>query len=173
LISLSLARAEAAGSPDRFVPLDEQDTRLWDRELIAMGESYLRRARALGRIGRFQLEAAIQSAHCDRARSGFTDWTALRKLYTALVSIAPTLGARVARAATIGRTDGPTAGLAALEGIGDPTVERFQPAWATRAHLLAEAGRTDEARRAYDKAITLTTERGVRAYLEGRRDALP
>jgi predicted RNA polymerase sigma factor len=172
LISLSLARAEAVGSPDRFVPLEEQDTRLWDGELIAMGESYLRRAHALGRIGRFQLEAAIQSAHCDRARSGTTDWAALRKLYTALVSLAPTLGARVARAATIGRTDGPAAGMAALEGIGDPTVERFQPAWATRAHLLAEAGRPDEARRAYDKAITLTTERGIRTYLEGRRDAL-
>src|SRR5690606_8826597 len=74
LISLSMARAPARGSADTFVPLEQQDTRLWDRDLIAQGEHLLRRARALDRIGRFQLEAAIQSVHCDRAASGRTDW---------------------------------------------------------------------------------------------------
>jgi RNA polymerase sigma-70 factor (ECF subfamily) len=95
-----------------------------------------------------------------------TDWRALRKLYAALVAIAPTLGARVAHAATTGRVEGPDAGLAALEAIADPAVHRFQPAWATRAHLLAEAGRTGEAARAYARAISLTTEPAVRRHLE-------
>jgi len=172
LISLSLARANARGAADRFVPLEEQDPATWDAKLIAEGEHYLRRAQRLGRIGRFQLEAAIQSVHCARATLGFTDWAALTKLYDALVSLAPTLGARVALAAAIGRVEGPEAGLAALDRIPDAKAARFQPAWATRAHLLAEAGRVTEARLAYEKAISLTTERGVREYLENRRSLL-
>ncbi|HEX6069895.1 MAG TPA: DUF6596 domain-containing protein [Longimicrobiaceae bacterium] len=166
LIALSLARVGARGAPHEFVPLEEQDTSLWNRELIAEGERGLRMAHALGRIGRFQLEAAIQSVHCARAASGETDWAALGRLYDALVALAPTLGARVARAATIGRLEGAEAGLAALEEITEPALARFQPAWATRAHLLADAGRTEEAARAYAKAISLTTELPVRRYLE-------
>ena len=168
LISLSLSRAPARGPADGFVPLEDQDTSLWDADLIAQGEEYLRRAHALGKVGRFQLEAAIQSVHCARAVSAATDWPALGKLYAALVAIAPTLGARVALAATIGRNHGPDAGLSTLDEITEAGVQRFQPAWATRAHLLAKAGRAEEARWAYEKAISLTTERGVRAYLEAR-----
>jgi RNA polymerase sigma-70 factor (ECF subfamily) len=172
LLSLSMSRTDARGSADVYVPLDEQDTALWDAKLIAQGEQYLRRAHALGRLGRFQLEAAIQSVHCARAVTGSTDWAALRKLYAALVSIAPTLGARVAFAATIGRTEGPHAALAALDAITDPPMQRFQPAWATRAHFLAEIGRKEDAKEAYDRAISLTTERAARTYLEHRRSAL-
>ena len=172
LLSLSMSRTHARGSADVYVPLDEQDTALWDADLMAVGEHYLHRAHTLGRVGRFQLEAAIQSVHCARAVSGSTDWTALRKLYAALVSIAPTLGARVAFAATIGRTEGPHAALAALDAITDPAMQRFQPAWATRAHFLAEIGRMEDAKDAYAKAISLTTERAVRMYLENRRSAL-
>ena len=171
LISFSLSRAGSRCVSAEFVPLEEQDTSTWDRKLIAEGERYLRRAHALGRVGRFQLEAAIQSVHCARAATGVTDWAALRKLYAALVRIAPTLGARVAHAATIGRTEGPEEGLVALDRISEAAVQQFQPAWATRAHLLAEAGRTTEARHAYDKAISLTTERGARDYLEMRGHA--
>jgi RNA polymerase sigma-70 factor (ECF subfamily) len=172
LLSLSMSRTAARGSADVFVPLDEQNTTLWDADLIAIGEQYLHRAHALGRVGRFQLEAAIQSVHCARAVTGSTDWAALRKLYAALVTIAPTLGARVAFAATIGRAEGPHAALAALDAITDPALQRFQPAWATRAHFLAEIGRTEDAKEAYDKAISLTTERAVRTYLENRRSAV-
>jgi predicted RNA polymerase sigma factor len=171
LISLSLARAPARGPADAFIPLEEQDAALWDRALIAEGEGYLRRAGAAGRIGRFQLEAAIQSVHCARGTTGSTDWVALVRLHAALVVSAPSLGSRVAHAATLARTAGPEAGLAALDAIDGPAVERFQPAWATRAHLLMEAGRAGAARRAYDRAIALTTETGLRRYLEARRAA--
>lgn len=172
LISLSLSRTAARGVDAEFVPLEEQDTALWDAGLITQGERYLRLARTHDRVGRFQLEAAIQSVHCARAVTGVTDWQALRKLYAALVSIAPTLGAQVALAATIGRVEGPNAGLAALDRISGPAVRRFQPAWATRAHLLAEAERPAEAERAYRKAISLTTERGAREYLERQLSAV-
>ena len=114
-----------------------------------------------GRPGRFQYEAAIQSAHCSRP----TDVEALRKLYRALGKVAPSLGAAVALAAVEGQIDGPDAGLRALDAIDDPAVERFQPAWSTRAHLLAEAGRKGAAAHAYRTAIELTTDPGVADYL--------
>ncbi|HET7372066.1 MAG TPA: DUF6596 domain-containing protein [Gemmatimonadaceae bacterium] len=169
LISLSLARRPARGTGDEFVPLDEQAASRWDAELIAVGERYLHRARALGQMGRFQIEAAIQSVHTARATSGVTDWRALLTLHAALLSMAPTLGARVAYAAAVGRVNGPLAGLDALDAIGDEAVQRFQPAWATRAHLLAEVGRAEDAARAYERAISLTTDLGARRYLERQR----
>jgi predicted RNA polymerase sigma factor len=165
LLSFSAARAPARltaeGEP---IGLDEQNTALWDAALITEGERLLRRAHAAGSIGRFQLEAAIQSAHADRARSGTVDWAALATLHRALVRISPTLGARVALAATLGEAESPEAGLAALDLIDG--AEHFQPAWATRAHLLARCGRTADARRAYDVAITLTAAPSIRTRLE-------
>jgi RNA polymerase sigma-70 factor (ECF subfamily) len=172
LISLSLARQSARGDATTFVPLDEQDPRLWNAELIADGERYLHRASVSNRPGRFQIEAAIQSVHCARATSGVTDWSALRTLYCALIALAPTLGARVALAAAIGRTDGAVAGLESLDAIAETSVQRFQPAWATRAHLLEAAGQHDAARQAFDRAIALTTDQRTRRYLERRRDEL-
>jgi predicted RNA polymerase sigma factor len=165
LVALSLSRADARVVDGAQVPLDQQDTAHWDAGLIAQGEAWLRRAHAFGRIGRFQLEAAIQSVHNARAVSGSTDWVTLRKLYEALVRLAPTLGARVSRAAAIAHTDGPAAGLDALDAITDAAVERFQPAWATRAHLMAEVGRSREAVDAYGKAMSLSTDPATRAFL--------
>ena len=173
LISLSLARRPARGRDAEFVTLDEQDATLWDADSIALGERYLRGAQSLGRMGRFQIEAAIQSVHCARATSGATDWRALLILYEALLALSPTLGAKVARAAVLGRVEGAAAGLAALDAISDEAVQRFQPAWATRAHLLAEAGRGSEAVPAYERAISLTADVSARRYLERQRaDAL-
>ncbi|MFD1825831.1 RNA polymerase sigma factor [Mumia zhuanghuii] len=172
LVALSLARADARTSDEgRFVPLDEQDVDRWDAALIAQGEDLLGRASVRGGAvpGRFQLEAAIQSVHCARARTGRTDWQALLKLHRALVRLVPTLGARVALAAVTGRVDGPEAGLTLLDAIDDEGARRFQPAWATRAHLLAQAGRREEADAAYAKAISLTTDHPTREHLAVRR----
>jgi predicted RNA polymerase sigma factor len=166
LVCLSEARRPARRTADgAFVPLDEQDARLWDQALIARGEALLRRAHDYRRPGRFQYEAAIQSAHCSRALHGTVDLAVLRKLHRALLRVAPSLGAAVAAAAVDGEIDGPDAGLRALDEIDDPAVERFQPAWTTRAHLLAEAGRAAQAADAYRRAIELTTDPGVAEYL--------
>jgi RNA polymerase sigma-70 factor (ECF subfamily) len=99
LLTLAQSRAPARMSSP-WPPLDEQDTELWDRSLIAEGEALLRRAYAFGApLGRFQLEAAIQSAHCDRVRTGIIDRATIVQLYRGLVAIAPTIGAREALAA--------------------------------------------------------------------------
>ena len=167
LICLSMARAPArVDSSGAMVPLPDQDTSRWDAALIERGERYLVRAHQVGRIGRFQLEAAIQSVHCDRRNTGLTDWQALRKFHTALADIAPTLGAAVSLAVVIGETDGPTAGLAILDELDSPQARRFQPAFAARAHLRARAGDTLGAAEALDRAISLTTDPATRAYLQ-------
>lgn len=172
LISLSEARRPGRRTPTgRFVPLDEQDTRRWDKGLIDRGEALLRRAHAAGRPGRYQLEAAIQSAHCDRARTGRTDWRALRTLHRGLLDVAPSLGAAVSLAAVDGEIQGPETGLVVLGEINDPAVEAFQPYWATRAYLLARVGENKAAADAYSRAITLTVDDDVRDYLVSCRTA--
>jgi predicted RNA polymerase sigma factor len=170
LTALSASRAVARSNTAKpYIPLDEQDPATWDKRLIAQGEALLHRAHALSRPGRFQLEAAIQSAHCARATTGIVDRAALLKLHEALVRVAPSLGVHVALAATIGAASGPAAGLAYLDRLdGGDALRRFQPAWATRADLLARAGRADEARAAFDKAISLTTDAGMREWLSAR-----
>jgi predicted RNA polymerase sigma factor len=160
------ARRDGAGA---FVPLDEQDPGSWDAALIDRGEALLRRAHGFGRPGRYQYEAAIHSAHCSRP----VDWAALRSLHRALLRVAPSLGGAVALAAVDAEVDGPDAGLQALDAIIDPAVQRFQPAWATRAHLLARAGRAAAAAQAYRRAIDLTTDSGVAEYVRARLAALP
>ncbi|MFE3456408.1 RNA polymerase sigma factor [Nocardiopsis aegyptia] len=168
LVALSSARAAPEGA---YLPLDQQDPAGWDGGLIARGEEYLRRAGRPGRApGRFQLEAAIQAVHCDRRRTGGVDWPALRTLYTALVAVAPSLGARVAHAAVVGRMDGPEHGLALLDALPAER-ERFQPYHATRGDLLARLGLRQEAAAAHTAAAELTTDPAVRAYLRQRAES--
>ena len=173
LISFAASRAAAREVDGVFVPLEEQDVTRWDPGLIADGERLLQRAtqvreRANEPIGRFQLEAAIQAAHAARHHNGGEDWRGILRLTEALARVAPTLGARVAVAAGRGHVDGPDAGIAELDRIQDPLVDRFQPAWATRAQLLAEAGRPHDAALAYERAISLTTEPSIRRFLQDR-----
>ena len=176
LIELSAARAPARFDADgRFVPLADQDPALWDRALISRAHEHLRVAHARGQLGRFQLEAAIQAVHCARERGpdGATDWPTLLTLHRLLQAIAPSLGSGVALAAVTAEVDGPAAGLAALDALLLEAGQRarlFQPARATRAHLLDRLGRTDEAVAAYESAISLTHDTAEREYLEGRRD---
>ncbi|MGH3332161.1 MAG: RNA polymerase sigma factor [Nocardioidaceae bacterium] len=178
LISFAASRAGAREVDGVFVPLEEQDVRRWDAELIADAERLAQRATGIRvrtdePIGRFQLEAALQAAHAVRRRTGSVDWAGVLRLTEALTKVAPTLGARVARAAAVARVDGPEAGLALLARDQDPLIERFQPAWATRAQLLADAGRPRDAAVAYQRAISRTTEPAIRRFLENRLRDLP
>lgn len=163
------ARRSAAGE---FIPLSLQDAGLWDRALIAEAETALRRALECGPPGRFALEAAIQSAHAVRLVRQAPDWDAITRLYDMLVTITPALGAQIARAAALGESRGAEAGLTALDRIDPERVKDHQPWWATRAHLMAEAGRRDEARDAYRRAAGLTTDPAVRDWLLGRAASL-
>jgi RNA polymerase sigma-70 factor (ECF subfamily) len=176
LIELSVARAPArVDAGGRFVPLADQDPSLWNPHLISRAHEHLRAAHARGQLGRFQLEAAIQAVHCARARDGATDWPTLLSLHRILHVVAPSLGSGVALAAVTAEVSGPAAGLAALDALleeGGQEARRFQPARATRAHLLDRLGRREEAQAAYDSAISLTHDTAERQYLEHRRDGI-
>jgi predicted RNA polymerase sigma factor len=173
LLSLMLfcdARRAAGSSQDGwYVPLSEQDPAGWSAPEIQEAEAELAEAARFGRVGRFQLEAAIQSVHVDRARTGRTDWAAIVVFYDRLVRLAPTLGARVAQAAAVAEASGPAAGLALLDALGLPAVATYQPYWAVRAHLLRSLGRASDAAAAYDRATGLTEDPAVRRFLLDRR----
>jgi RNA polymerase sigma-70 factor (ECF subfamily) len=164
------ARRAARRTPDgRYVPLSEQNPATWDTEAIGEAEVELTTASRLGRIGRFQLEAAIQSVHAERARTGRIDWAAIVVFYENLVRLAPTLGAQVARAAAVAEAHGAAAGLAELDTIDRGAVATYQPFWAVRAHLLRQTGDAAEVDDAYDRAIGLTQDPATRQFLLNRR----
>jgi RNA polymerase sigma-70 factor (ECF subfamily) len=137
--------------------------------MIAEAERELAATAQHARPGRFQLEAAIQSVHAERARSGRTDWRALAVFYEHLVQLAPTLGARIGRAAAVAEVYGPEAGLVLLDTVDLGAVPLYQPYWAVRAHLLQRVGRTHEACDAFDRAIGLAEDDAVRRFLRERR----
>src|ERR1700674_1947142 len=164
------ARRPARRGPDgRYVPLSEQDSQLWSVALIEEAERHLAEAASGGRAGRFQLEAAIQSVHSERARSGRTQWTAITLFYEQLVRISPTLGTRTGYAAAVGEAIGPQSGLVVLDGIDPAAVSAYQPYWAVRAHLLQRSGKTREAAHAFDQAIGLAEDPAVRQFLLQKR----
>jgi predicted RNA polymerase sigma factor len=162
------ARRDAHGA---YVPLSEQDVTRWSRALIADAERALAAAARKNAPGRFQLEAAIQSAHAQRVHSGTTDWEAIALLYEGLLSLAPTTGARVAYAAALAEARNAGAGLAALDAMPADTVAAYQPYWALRGHLLRTLGRATQARESYDRAIGLSEDPAVRAFLVARSRA--
>lgn len=169
LIRFSMARKSHG---DRFVPLAEQDPAIWDRTLIASAERMLRNARQMDRLGRFQLEAAIQAVHCDRAATGKTDWQAIVALYQGLNTFAPTIGSLTAMAAAVGEAFGPRAGLLRLAQLDEKQIATYQPFWATKAHLASRSGNTEEAMEAYRRAIALTSHAPVRSFLQEKLDRL-
>lgn len=162
-------RAARRGPEGRFVPLSEQDCRRWSRPLIEEAESHLAEAASRGCMGRFQLEAAIQSVHAGQARSGRTEWDAIMLFYGQLIRISPTLGTRTGYAAAVSEVKGSEAALALLDEIDRGDVSSYQPYWAVRAHLLQRLGKVSEATDAFDRAIGLAEDPAVREFLLQRR----
>ena len=164
------ARRNARGE---YVPLADQDPALWNAELIEEAEALLYRASAMGVIGRFQLEAAVQSAHVVRRRTGASDWVAIERLYDALAAITGSPVVAINRAIAVAETRGAAAGLAALDALADdPRLSDYQPYWAARAGLLARTGKLDAADAAYQRAIGLESDPAVRRFLQQRRSEL-
>ncbi|MBN9315646.1 MAG: RNA polymerase subunit sigma-70 [Devosia sp.] len=157
------------GPGGAFVPLDQQDTALWERELIVLAESLLREASAAGPSGRYQLEAAIQSAHVARRLGGANTWPAIVALYDHLLRLTNSPVIVLNRAVAIAELEGPEVALAAIAPLAeDRRMADYQPYWAARGHLMARAGRKDEAHEAFSVAIGLTTDPAVRHYLQGQ-----
>lgn len=164
------ARRDAAGA---YVPLEEQDTRLWDVARIRQAEDLLRQANAAGPSGRYQIEAAIQSAHVARRLTGVADWAAIVALYDHLVALTGSPVALLNRAVARAEVDGPHAALTDLAPLeADERMQSYQPYWAAKGHLLSRAGHVAAAAEALRVAVGLTTDDAVKGYLLGRLAAL-
>ncbi len=164
------ARRDANGD---YVPLNQQSVEHWDAGLIEQAETLLRRAGAMGTPGRFQLEAAIQSAHVARRLTGQTNWAAIVRLYDGLATLTDSPVVAINRAVALAEAVGAPAGLAELELAGsDPRLAAYQPYWAARADLLARSGFHDEAANAYRQAIGLEADPAVRRFLQQKLAAL-
>ena len=157
-----------------FVPFEEQDVTRWDQDALATAERLLSQASAAGPSGRYQIEAAIQSAHVARRLGGAATWPAIVALYDHLLALTRSPVVALNRAVALAETDGPDAALAALEPLAaDERMSGYQPYWAARGALLARAGRTAEAREALTLALGLADDPAVRAWLRARLEALP
>jgi predicted RNA polymerase sigma factor len=164
------ARRRARRAPDgRYIPLSQQDPALWSLPLIEEAEHQLDEAYQQGRSGRFQLEAAIQSVHAERARSGGIDWAAIAIFYKQLIHVSASVGSTTGYAAAVAELNGPEAGLAILDAMDATVVSAYQPYWAVRAHLLQRLGRTPEAVESYNRAIGLAEDPAVRQFLLQKR----
>ncbi|MSP49933.1 MAG: RNA polymerase subunit sigma-70 [Alphaproteobacteria bacterium] len=164
------ARRDAKGD---YVPLADQDPAAWDQPLIEEAEALLLRASERRAFGRYQLEAAVQSAHVVRRRTGRADWAAIAQLYDALQAITDSPVVAINRAVAVAETEGALAGLAALNAVsGDPRLAEYQPYWAARAELLSRSGDTAGAEEAYVRAIGLESDPAVRRFLQRSRDEM-
>ncbi len=168
------ARRSARRSPSgEYVPLAEQDPASWDAALVAEAEALLRAASAHGMVGRYQLEAALQSAHVHRCRTGRPNWAEVVELYDVLFALSGSPVVATNRALAVAECDGAEAALEALREVEDDArLREYQPYWAARAVLLAKLGARGEARDAYDVAIGLERDPAVRRFLQGSQAAL-
>jgi predicted RNA polymerase sigma factor len=174
LMSYAEARRPARRNADgEYVPLAEQDPGQWDARMIDEAEELLRRASVLNDVGRYQLEAALQSAHVDHRRSGRADWQAVVRLYDALFELTRSPVVAINRTLAVAELHGPDVALKALpDAASDARLLEYQPYWAARADLLTRAARYAEAGEAYEIAIGLERDPAVRGFLQRRQQAL-
>jgi predicted RNA polymerase sigma factor len=149
------ARTGPHGEP---VLLPDQDRRRWDRLLVRRGLAALERVQALGGdFGPYALQAAIAATHARAVTAEETDWARIAALYRVLVEVSPSPVAELNRAVAVGRASGPAAGLEIADAlVGEKALRDYPHLPAVRGDLLAELGRTAEARAEFERAAALT-----------------
>jgi RNA polymerase sigma-70 factor (ECF subfamily) len=171
LLLLTDARRQARTTAEGdIVTLDEQDRTLWDRAKIDEGRALVHAALASRRFGPYTLQAAIAAVHADAASADATDWREVVGLYDVLVRVAPSPVVELNRAAAIAMRDGPAVGLALIDTLVSTHAEldRYAPAHTARAELYRRLGRSDEARRAYQRAQDLCRQTPEERFLARR-----
>jgi RNA polymerase sigma-70 factor (ECF subfamily) len=159
------ARTTAGGA---LVLLADQDRGLWNRDLIAEGQSIVRATLRHNQPGPYQIQAAISAVHSDALTAADTDWRQIVELYDQLLALTPNPVIALNRAVAVGEVDGPEPALAVVDRL---ELKDYYIWHAIRADLLRRLGRNAEAAAAYDKAISLTGNAAERAFLEHGREA--
>jgi RNA polymerase sigma-70 factor (ECF subfamily) len=171
LLLLTDARRPAREGPaGELVRLEDQDRGLWDAARISEGSGLVERALRMGRVGPYQLQAAIAAVHDEAATAEDTDWPQILGLYEILARVAPSPVVGLNRAAALAQVRGPAAGLAATDALAaDPAMAEYRFFHAARGDFLRRLGRWGEAAEAYDRAIALAPNEPERVFLERRR----
>ena len=171
LLLLTHSRTPARTAPGQpLVLLPDQDRSRWDLALIEEGQGLVRRCLRRNQPGPYQIQAAIAAVHSDAPTADQTDWGQILALYEQLMACAPTPVVALNRAVALAEVHGPQAALAATDRLDLGSYYLFH---AIRADLLRRLGRAADAARAYDAALTLTTNAAEHAFLERQRNALP
>ena len=173
MLHVEARRPARRNSRGEYVPLAEQDISLWHAGMIWLAEELLLRASRANALGRYQLEAALQSAHVHRRRTGVANWSAVVEIYDALLALSNSPVVAINRALAVAEAQDAAAGLQLLRALwGDARLTEYQPYWAARADLLARTGARTEAHSAYEVAIGLERDPAVRRFLQYRQAAL-
>jgi RNA polymerase sigma-70 factor (ECF subfamily) len=170
-------RAARHDERGNYVPLQEQDHKQWDHDKIDQAEQYLRHASRMLKYGRFQIEAAIQSAHTVRRHQGKADWQAINKLYAQLYQLTTSPVVGINQAVAMAEIATPQMALARLEQLSKEVglkdrMSNYQPYWAAMAHLQQLCGNVDAAKHAYIQAIGMCTDQATRLFLQSRLQQL-
>jgi predicted RNA polymerase sigma factor len=176
LALLALMQLHEARRATRFrddgtvVLIEEQDRSLWDHTAITAATALLERARRLGGPGPYWLQAAIAACHAEAPSFAATDWPQILALYGALLRVSPSPVVRLNRAIALRKVAGPVAALEEVEALA-PALNGYHLYHATRAQLLRDFGRLDEARDADRRALELTNNPAEQELLRRRIDA--
>jgi RNA polymerase sigma-70 factor, ECF subfamily len=162
------ARLDADGA---IILLEDQDRRLWDRDMIAEGEALIQKALRHRNPGPYQVQAAIAGVHAHAARAEETDWTAIDRLYATLDRLQPSPVVTLNRAVAVSKVQGPAAALAMIEPLAAQLSGYFH-FFGVRGGLLMRLGRADEARIAFDRAIALAHTPAEAAHIRMHLDRL-
>jgi RNA polymerase sigma-70 factor (ECF subfamily) len=162
-------RAARTGEQGELITLERQDRSLWDRAMIEEGRALTETALKRGRVGPYQLQAAIAALHVEAASPEQTDWPQIAVLYDLLLRIQPTPVVELNRAAAIGMAIGPAAGIELIDALDERGVlDGYHLLSAARAELLARSGALEAAEVSYRRALEECTNAAERAHLERR-----
>jgi len=160
------AGAARTGPEGELIPLQEQDRTLWDREAIAEGTGLIAATLAKGRVGPYQLQAAVAALHDEAARHEDTDWAQIAALYGVLMRISDNPMVALNQAIAVAMVEGPTAGLARLAALDrDTRLAGHYRLDAVRGHLHEMAGDRPAAVAHYQAAAAKTASVPERNYL--------
>ena len=172
LLLLQHARAPARLDADNaIVLLEDQDRRLWDRELIAEGHVLIQKALRHRRPGPYQIQAAIAGVHAHAARAEDTDWAEIDQHYALLEQLQPSPVVTLNRAVAVAKLRGPEAALEMIEPLARPLAGYFH-FHGLKGALLMQLGRAEEARVAFDRAVALAHTPAEAAHIRLHLDRL-